>query len=79
MNLFCFLQFAITGFHCIYNQEVEEKVNANGIRLLPGHLVSSGFEILNVGASTQVEFEYFQRMRLSAANIPLWNVHGEDV
>ncbi|KRY52745.1 hypothetical protein T03_5388 [Trichinella britovi] len=37
-----------------------------------------GFEILNVGTSGQVEalFQYFQRERLPATKIPLWNIHG---
>ncbi|KRY41298.1 hypothetical protein T01_16176 [Trichinella spiralis] len=42
------------------------------------NLVPAGFEIINVGTSSQLEalFRYFQREWLPTNKILLWNVHG---
>ncbi|KRX61140.1 hypothetical protein T09_175, partial [Trichinella sp. T9] len=64
------------------NQEVRKKVKMlMALAFFPVHLVSAGFEIINVGTSGQLEalFQYFQREWLLAATIPLWNVHGVSV
>ncbi|KRY45427.1 hypothetical protein T03_4260 [Trichinella britovi] len=64
------------------NQEVRKKVKMlMALAFFPVHLVSAGFEIINVGTSGQLEalFQYFQREWLPAATIPLWNVHGVSV
>ncbi|KRX63892.1 PiggyBac transposable element-derived protein 3, partial [Trichinella sp. T9] len=51
------------------------------LAFLPVHLVSAGFEIINVGTSSELEalFQYFQQEWLSATKIKLWNVHGVSV
>ncbi|KRX13125.1 hypothetical protein T07_1960 [Trichinella nelsoni] len=56
------------------NQEIRKKTLA----FLPVNLVPAGFEIINVGTSSQLEalFRYFQREWLPTNKILLWNVHG---
>ncbi|KRY07891.1 hypothetical protein T12_64 [Trichinella patagoniensis] len=56
------------------NQEIRRKTLA----FLPVNLVPAGFEIINVGTSSQLEalFRYFQREWLQTNKISLWNVHG---
>ncbi|KRY25859.1 hypothetical protein T03_10000, partial [Trichinella britovi] len=51
------------------------------LAFLPVHLVSAGFEIINVGTSSELEalFQYFQQEWLPATKIKLWNVHGVSV
>ncbi|KRY40948.1 PiggyBac transposable element-derived protein 2 [Trichinella spiralis] len=64
------------------NQEVRKKVKVlMALAFLPVHLVPTGFEIINVGTSGQVEalFQYFQQEWLPATKIPLWNIHGVSV
>ncbi|KRZ02936.1 hypothetical protein T11_1088 [Trichinella zimbabwensis] len=63
----------------INNQKIRKKVKMlMPLAFLPTNLVPAGFEILNVGTSSQVEalFEYFQREWLPATKILLWNVHA---
>ncbi|KRY24701.1 hypothetical protein T01_2312, partial [Trichinella spiralis] len=64
------------------NQAVRKKVKVlMALAFLPVHLVPTGFEIINVGTSGQVEalFQYFQQEWLPATKIPLWNIHGVSV
>ncbi|KRX51971.1 hypothetical protein T09_1239 [Trichinella sp. T9] len=51
------------------------------LAFFPVHLVPAGFEIINVGTSSQLEalFQYFQQEWLQATKIKLWNVHGVSV
>ncbi|KRY25872.1 hypothetical protein T03_4439, partial [Trichinella britovi] len=66
----------------INNQEIRKKVKMlMALAFLPVHLVSAGFEIINVGTSSELEalFQYFQQEWLPATKIKLWNVHGVSV